>query len=190
MKHTLLIVLLLSSFRFVSGQPQKNDWMVGSNIVSSTVLLDNGGGYIQHGISLSPQGGCFLTNRLVLGVSVHYNYYHSSNSGGYDVGAAIFSRYYFKSKTNSKLFLNGDLGFGYSAITKTPYSVSSTESHSRNYGLGIGYTYFISSYVGLEVSLMVERIRYKYPITAFYVPSFGWGFQVYLPTGKPKNKLK
>jgi hypothetical protein len=131
-------------------------------------------------VTFNPKVGLFITDALALGVDFNIDSYTSKNkdngvrstSSYYTLGA--FGRYYFP----SKIFLEGDLGFGRRSTN------GNATTNIFTYSLGAGYAIFFNDHVALEPMILYKGVnntnakdsRYKTHDGSLQV---GVGLQVY-----------
>ncbi len=174
-----------------NAQIQKGNWMVGSSLVTSNFGLNTGGGYQ---IDLQPKGAYFIEDNLAVGGYVNLGIGKSSkeSSTRFDYGVGALGRYYLspgeKGVDNllhhGRWFFEGNLGVGGYSISKGGNSTTGLD-----FGVGPGYSYFITPNIGLE-----GLVKYA-GVTGFGNQgltsniTFNLGFSIYLPTSKAKQVI-
>ncbi|MCD4790879.1 MAG: hypothetical protein K8R37_12850 [Bacteroidales bacterium] len=203
-----LVVILL--FTKVSAQTDQGNFMIG--ISGSGYYDESRGHYKELELSLSPDIGYFVSNNFMLGTGLCYSYFYTRSNysfSGYDGKKknytntfSIFpiARYYVKIKKFSP-FLHAYLGgtWGNSKEKSFEGEVLNREKlKGFVYGGGIGFTYFISKKVGVEVLFLYNYKEYKKKEegeSSFDSKEYGefikrhnfsmnLGINIYLPTNK------
>lgn len=160
----ILIALYAGS---VQGQIQKNTWMIGGDMQ----LLMNIHDHQNIGFVLVPTIGYTVVNNLVLGIDLtgEYSYFFDDRTywGSFGIGPMI--RYYF-GKNNlmpfAYLSYRGEIGFR---------SISDDRSWDHSLLPGVGLTYMMNPFVGIEGLFRWHVLDY-YKTLQFHI-----GLQVYLP---------
>lgn len=174
-----------------NAQIQKGNWMVGSSLATTNFGLNTGGGYQ---IDLQPKGAYFIKDNLAVGGYVNLGIGKSSKDAStrFDYGVGALGRYYLspgEQGVNNLLhhgrwFFEGNLGVG-------GYSISNggNSTTGLDFGVGPGYSYFITPNIGLE-----GLVKYA-GVTGFGNTgltsniTFNLGFSIYLPTSKAKQVI-
>ncbi|MEN4759021.1 MULTISPECIES: hypothetical protein [unclassified Chryseobacterium] len=173
----------------MNAQIQKGNWMVGSSLVTSNFGLNTGGGYQ---INLQPKGAYFVEDNVAVGGYVNLGIGKSSNTANtrFDYGVGALGRYYLSPGeqgvdnllNHGRWFFEGNLGVGGYSISKGGNSTTGLD-----FGVGPGYSYFITPNIGLE-----GLVKYA-GVTGFGNTgltsniTFNLGFSIYLPTSKAKQ---
>ncbi|SIQ17518.1 hypothetical protein SAMN05880574_10722 [Chryseobacterium sp. RU37D] len=173
----------------MNAQIQKGNWMVGSSLVASSFGLNTGGGYQ---INLQPKGAYFIKDNVAVGGYVNLGIGKSSNDSNtrFDYGVGALGRYYLSPGEqgvdsllkHGRWFFEGNLGVGGYSISKGGNSTTGLD-----FGVGPGYSYFITPNIGLE-----GLVKYA-GVTGFGNTgltsniTFNLGFSIYLPTSKAKQ---
>lgn len=169
--------------------------------------------------SINPYMGFFLADGLAVGGQVYVSFYSSksdssntsttttseSKSTQPSFGVGPFVRYYFVKgqKMSPYAELAGGIDFNSGKSESSNSSGSSSETKTKPYtgwnvGPKIGFEYFISDYVGINVytgfNYSASNVTYEYrPSTGtgydytndykrWYIP-VGFGLQIHLPSG-------
>jgi hypothetical protein len=172
----------------MNAQIQQGNWMVGSSLLSSKFGLNTDAGY---SIALQPKGAYFIKDNLAVGGYVTLGTEKVSKDSGtrftYAVGG--LGRYYLSPGeqgvdnllNHGRWFFEGNLGVG-GQSTK-----GGTSTTGLDFGVGPGYSYFITPNIGLEV-----LVKYT-GVTGFGNEgltsniTFNVGFSIYIPTSKAKQ---
>ncbi|KPH12538.1 outer membrane beta-barrel protein [Chryseobacterium sp. ERMR1:04] len=171
-----------------NAQIQKGNWLVGGSLVSSTFGLNTGGGY---NINLVPKGAYFIKDNVAVGgyVNLGVNKVTNGSPTNFTYAVGGLGRYYLSPGeqgvsnllNHGRWFLEGNVGIG---GTSTEGSNSTT---GIDFGVGPGYSYFITPNIGLE-----GIVKYA-GVTGFGNEgltsniTFNVGFSIYLPTSKGKQ---
>ncbi|SHL97993.1 hypothetical protein [Chryseobacterium polytrichastri] len=176
----------------MNAQIQKGNWMVGSSLATSNFGLNTGGGYQ---IGIQPKGAYFIKDNIAVGGYVNLGISKSAKTSPtrFDYGVGALGRYYVspgeKGVDNllkhGRWFLEGNLGVG-------GYSISDggNSTTGLDFGVGPGYSYFITPNIGLE-----GLVKYA-GVTGFGNQgltsniTFNLGFTIYLPTSKGQQIIK
>lgn len=171
-----------------SAQIQKGNMLVGASILSSNFGLNTDAGY---DISLQPKLAYFIKDNVALGGYVTLGTSKVSKESGtkftYAVGG--LGRYYLSPGeqgvdnllNHGRFFFEGNLGIG-GQNTK-----GGTNTTGLDFGVGPGYSYFITPNIGVE-----GLVKYN-GITGFGNEgltsnlSFNVGFSIYLPAKVPAS---
>lgn len=171
-----------------NAQIQKGNWMVGGNLVGANFGLNTGSGY---DFAIQPKGAYFIEDNVAVGGYVDLGFSGAKDAAttfNYNVGA--LGRYYLSPGEQGvdnllkqgRFFVEGNVGIGGTSISK-----GGSSSNGLNFGVGPGYSYFITPNIGLEGLLKYDANAgfgnggYTHKIV------FGLGFQIYLPTKKAEN---
>jgi len=155
------------------AQLQKGNLMVGANLMDLNVSF---GDKSQFSMDIVPKLGYFIQDNIAIGGQVGLHYETTKDAGNsfrYEVGA--FGRYYFSPAEVSPLLKHGrffgeaNLGIG----------GDNSAAVGLSFGVGPGYSYFITPNVGLEALLKLQGIAGTGSSVGI---GFGLGFQIYLPT--------
>lgn len=175
----LAVAAFIGSFpNNASAQLQKGNLMLAANLMDIDASF---GQNSRFGLNINPKIGYFVEDNIVIGGNVGLHYVTVRNEGNsytYNVGA--FGRYYFSPNevepmtNHGRFFGEGDIGVGGDNSASVGFS----------YGIGPGYSYFITPNIGLEGLVLVHGISGTNSSAGI---SFGLGFQIYLPTGELKR---
>ncbi|AZA60339.1 MULTISPECIES: hypothetical protein [Chryseobacterium] len=171
-----------------NAQIQKGNWMVGSSLLSSNFGLNTGGGY---SIALQPKGAYFVEDNVAVGGYVNLGISKVTNGSPtrFDYGVGALGRYFLSPGekgvdnllNHGRWFFEGNVGIGGSSVE------SGNSTTGLDFGVGPGYSYFITPNIGLEGLV-------KYQGQAGFGNeglnsniTFNVGFSIYLPSSKAKQ---
>src|SRR5690242_14582632 len=198
MKKFCICVLALSTSMVMMGQNKKGNHLVGVTLgsggfssskydymYSSTTVTYNGDSK-SFNIGISPDVGCYLTDRFVLGASVGLSYNHSSGSSGNSTTTVTSSSkansLYFSLGPYGRLYLgknNGkgmpyiqlntglsfypsDDGEAFNSSNTYHYTYKTRKYFSWNLGPRFGYEHFFNESLGLHYYIGYNYSKYKY----------------------------
>lgn len=174
---SLVLGLTVYSQR-ANAQLQEGNLMVGANLMNLDASF---GDRSQFSMDITPKLGYFIKDNLVIGgqVALHYvTTKHLGSSYRYEVGA--FGRYYFSPSEVAPLLNHGrffgEANLGIGGDNNAPIGLS--------FGLGPGYSYFITPNIGLEALVKLHGIAGNGSSVGI---GFGLGFQIYLPTSNARE---
>jgi len=177
-----------------NAQIQEGNWMVGSSLISSKFGLNTDAGY---NFAIQPKAAYFVKDNVAVGGYVTLGSEKVSKESGttftYAVGG--LGRYYLSPNeqgvdnllNHGRWFFEGNVGIG-GQSTK-----GGTSTTGLDFGVGPGYSYFITPNIGLE-----GLVKYT-GVTGFGNEgltsniTFNVGFSIFIPTSKAKqvaNDLK
>ncbi|WP_260391874.1 porin family protein [Apibacter muscae] len=187
----LFLPMLAMTFglgNLAQAQIQKGNLMVGGTITDMDFGLKKGQSW---GIGITPKLGYFIKDNLAVGgyvnVDISKQGQGSTTRTGYGVGA--FGRYYANKEDINNLLKNGRFFFEVNAGLEGANQKGEPTTNGFGFGLGPGYSYFITPNIGLEALVKYNGLTgggnegYQHDL------SFNVGFQIYLPTSKVKNRL-
>ena len=171
-----------------NAQIQQGNWLVGSSLLSSNFGLNTGGGY---SIALQPKGAYFIKDNVAVGgyVNVGISKVTNGSPTRFDYAVGGLGRYYLSPGekgvdnllNHGRWFLEGNVGIGGSSVE------GGNSTTGLDFGVGPGYTYFITPNIGLEGLV-------KYQGQAGFGNeglnsniTFNVGFSIYIPTSKAKQ---
>jgi hypothetical protein len=205
-RESILLIVLYSLLNIISASAQanKDSFLVGGDGSLRYSFLEYGPNTLRG--EINPRGGYFLGNNFVIGLSVPVSFSSrtsTSNSRFSSVfngtlveiekmatteyGIAPFFRTYF-GQTKFRPFLQGQLNYLNTVNTTrffdTPVPLIKTTRTDISANIGIGLTYFISEYIGLEIIPNVNLGLNNLNSSSFV--GLNVGVQFYLP--KKSNK--
>jgi len=207
MKKLILFFIACITVISVSAQTEKGSRLIGvglgslsyTNSTSKTSYSNTPTVYNSDGnsfsISVNPNIGWFVKDRVAVGGGVSVSFYssksNSSNTGSSTTSESTstqpsfyigpYVRYYFSGSKSGMPFLQANAQYGiYGGKSKSKTSTGSsseTTTHPKgdwNAGATFGYEHFVSSYVGLYFSV---GFNYGSSKTEYeYAPSTGTGY--------------
>jgi hypothetical protein len=178
-KFTYLIAITLITIVFnANAQLQKGNVLIGSDMGNLTLQL-NASHIID--FSITPKAAWFVQDNLALGGYVNFGLASGDGSNTvttYGVGA--LGRYYTGADVSvlkhGRFFVEGTAGIG-----GTNVSGGGGNTNGLDIGVGPGFSYFVTSNIGLETMLKYNGIVGFGSQT--YQNSLGltFGLQIYLP---------
>jgi hypothetical protein len=180
MKKTILVSIILLSGCYSLAQPKRGSMFIGGKISSSKTkipmsLTNNSSNNIS-GLSISPNLGYFLSNKLALVLEMSYstdkvdnsviNYTVTSitNYKSYNYMASLFVRYYRAISDKLYFSLNNGIGFyqfdSKNEVTnidvknnKTSSKTTTEKINSYTINISPGLDYFIAPHWGLRTTI-------------------------------------
>lgn len=151
---------------------QKGNWMVGGSLGSAGYYVEGK----SFNFNLNPKAGYFLSDDIVIGASTNVALYAAKNEDNiWSYGIGPFARYYIPGGENAtgRFFGEGRFGVSGNSVNKEAFLV---------FGVGAGYSHFVTKSVALEVLTEYNYSR----VNVAGIPGnsrFGLslGFQIYLP---------
>lgn len=195
MKKSTLLALVLGITMTSFAQINRGQFLIGGliNFQSTKNEYSNDPNYKLNTISISPNIGYFIIDKIAAGVRIDIRSY-KSNSGVLEAretttGIEPFLRYYFlpgSKKVNA--FIDGSYVHD---KTKTRYYSSSDYffEMSRGYHFSAGPSIFLTNQIALEFTVGYEHIKSNDSGNA-KVSTFSSGFGLQVHLGKIKNKAK
>ncbi|WP_207515880.1 hypothetical protein [Longitalea luteola] len=184
------IITLLIAFQLaITGtraQIQQGNIMVGADIADFDLSLNEGGNFA---IFLNPKLAYFFTDNLALGGYLNFGLVTSKGGGeSIDYGLGLLGRYYLSRDINvvrnSRFFLEATAGI------EGTNPASGENTNGLGLGFGPGWTYFLTSNVGLEALLKYNGIiGFGERVTSSDL-LLSVGFQIYLPSAQLQRRLK
>jgi len=184
----LITLLLALQFVFVGAksQLQGGNLLVGGDVADFNLGLNKGGNF---SISLEPKLAIFVIDNLAIGGYLNFGLLTSKGAGSsIDYGLGLLGRYYLSPDINvvrnSRFFLEGTAGID----GTNPASGENTNGLGLSFGPG--WTYFITSNVGLEALLKYNGIiGFGERVTSSTL-NLSVGFQIYLPSRQLQKRLR
>lgn len=154
MKKSILSVIAIFVFGIVNAQDVVNNgfskgdkFAEGSFSFRSNDLIDSW--------SFTPKMGIMLDDKWAVGgfLDLEGSKDNANNKEG-NFGIGGFARYYFLSLGSSKNFnAYGEIGLGYSALTKDPNSGNKSTNNVMNANIDLGMNYFFASHWAVTFEL-------------------------------------
>lgn len=176
-KITSFCLFLIISICTIQAQTQRGNVMVGGDIADFDLSLDDGGNF---SFRIDPKAAWFIRDNIAIGGFILFGLSTAEGAGtSISYGAGALARYYFGSATtvvrSSRFFLEGSAG-----IEGDNPAVGSN-TNGLGLGIGPGWTYFITSNIGLEALLKYNGIIGFGSRPTSNNLNLGIGFQIYLP---------
>jgi hypothetical protein len=176
-KLALFSILLALSVFTLKAQVQRGNVMVGGDIADFNLGLDEGGNF---NFTINPKAAWFIRDNVAVGGYILFGLNTAKGAGtGIQYGVGALARYYFGSATtvvrSSRFFLEGNAG-----IEGDNPAVGSN-TNGLGLGIGPGWTYFLTSNIGLEALLKYNGIIGFGSRPTSNNLNLEVGFQIYLP---------
>ncbi len=190
MKKIILgaIITAAGLFSTANAQIQEGNWMVGSSLLSSRFGLNTGAGY---DISIQPKAAYFIKDNVALGGYVNLGISKATKGSptAFDYGVGGLGRYFLSPGeqgvdnllNHGRWFFEGNVGIGGRSIE------NSDSTTGLDFGVGPGYSYFITPNIGLEgLVKYVGRTGFGNEGLNSNI-TFNVGLSIYLPTSQAKR---
>lgn len=181
MKRIFLLFVGIIFFSITSqGQISKGYWMAGGKAAFSASNTHSSLGSVnQIKLSVSPDVGYFIINKLALGVDGDFEHSNYKALGGprtiqYNFALGPFIRYYLLPTDN---IVNLLLGSSFTHNISKPGN-----SYTNSYSFFAGPTAFFNSSVAIEATAGFSSLITKHYTTNSFVVNIG--FQIYLISNK------
>lgn len=196
MKKLLLgaVVLGAGLFSTANAQIQEGNWMVGSSIATSRFGLNTDSGY---SFSIEPKAAYFIKDNVALGgyVKLGIDKTSKESPSTFNYGVGALGRYFVSPGeagvdnllSHGRWFFEANAGLG-GQNTK-----GGTNTTGFQFGVGPGYSYFITPNIGVEGLVKYEGITGAGNQGLTSNITFNVGFSIYLPSSHAKkiaNDLK
>lgn len=196
MKKLVTVIALALICSGAYAQFNKGRYLVGGNVgfaaYTGKTKTDNSTSTTSHSttFNLSPDVGYFVIDNLAVGAGLSLRTSSTKGDGGdnskdtdTDFTLTPFARYYL----DQGIFFQGQVGFGSGSNKHKPNGSNTTTTTKHgvfDWGLGVGYAYFLNDYVAIEpmVSYVSYANNYKDPDfkTVNSGITLNVGFQIYL----------
>jgi len=186
-------ILVAGLFSTTQAQIQKGNWMVGGSILAADFGLNTGGAY---NIQLEPKGAYFIEDNVAVGGYANLGVAGAKNAKTvWNYGVGALGRYYLSPQekgidnllNHGRWFAEGNLGIGGES------QKGGDSTTGLDYGVGVGYAYFLTDNIGLEGLLKYNgNVGFGSRASSSRL-GFGLGFNIYIPTAKAKqirNEIK
>lgn len=180
-------IAAMGLFTTANAQIQKGNWMVGGSLVSANFGLNTGGAY---DIQLTPKGAYFIEDNVALGGYVTLGIQGAKGSNTvFNYGVGALGRYYLSPNEkgidnllkHGRWFAEANVGIGGES------QKGSDSTTGLDYGVGVGYAYFITENIGLEGLLKYNgNLGFGSRASSSRL-GIGLGFNIYIPTQKAKQ---
>jgi hypothetical protein len=184
---TLTALFVLFTVLAANSQIQRGNLLVGADIANFNMGLDKGSNFV---INLDPKIAIFLRDNLALGGYLNFGLTTSKGAGeSIDYGIGALGRYYFSDTTlnfvrHSRFFIEANVGI------EGTNPASGENTNGLGIGIGPGWSYFITSSVGLEALVKYRGIIGFGSRATTSAINLGIGFQIYLPTSRLRARLE
>lgn len=168
------------------SQIQSGNLLWGADIANFNLSLNEGG---TSSIRLDPKLAFFVNNNIALGGYVNFGLQTSKGAGkDIDYGVGLLGRYYLGTDMNvvrnSRWFVEGNAGI------EGTNPASGENTNGLGLGIGPGWTYFLTSNVGLEALLKYRGIVGFGDRVSSSNLELSIGFQIYLPSAQLRRRLE
>lgn len=174
-----------------SAQLQQGNWMVGGELAAANFGLNEGAGY---NFGITPQVAFFVQNNWAVGPYVRLGFSGAKSSPTtFNYGVGALSRYYLSPGEegvdsllkHGRFFIEGNAGIGGTTI-----SDGGDSANGLDLGIGPGYTYFLTSDIGLDASVKLNgNLGFGNRGTTSAI-DFRVGLNIFLPTSRGMRNLK
>lgn len=182
-KFTCALLLLLFAASKADAQIQRGNVMAGANIANFDLGLDKGGNF---SFRIDPKAAWFIRDNMAVGGYVLFGL-RTANGAGTDIsyGVGALARYYFGAATNlarsSRFFMEGNIGI------EGDNPEVGDNTNGLGLGIGPGWTYFLTSNIGLEALLKYNGIVGFGSSPTSNNLNLAVGFQIYLPSSRVRT---
>ena len=174
-----------------SAQLQKGNTMIGGELAAANFGLNQGGGY---NFEITPQAAFFVQDNWAVGPYVRLGFSGAKSAPTtFNYGAGAMSRYYLSPGEqgvdsllkHGRFFLEGNAGIGGTTI-----SDGGASANGLDLGVGPGYTYFITSNIGLDASAKLNgNLGFGNRGTTSSI-DFRLGLNIFLPSRSGMKNIK
>lgn len=210
-KMNMKKLLLLSAFAIFgftqvsNAQTEKGTLMLGSDLGSGLVSSTNSGLFgfnfgLNEGagfnLGLSPKMGYFVKDNFMLGAVVNFGFTKSPEYNGFSTRTTTYgiqglSRYYVSQGErgidnflkHGKFFMEANAGVAGVNVKDGP------TTNGFAFGVGPGYSYFVTNNVALETSLKYNGLVGGGNTTYQHALGLNFGVQVFLPSSEAKRRV-
>ena len=205
-KIFIAFVFIFGAYGVGHAQLQQGTWMLGSDLGSGIISpassglfgfnfgLNDGAGY---NVGISPKLGYFVDDNFLLGGVVNLGFTKSAEASNGDAtettvyGVQALSRYYLSpgeagvdNMLNSgRFFLEGNAGFAGVNVQDGP------TTNGFAFGVGPGYSYFVTPNVALETSLKYNGLVGGGNTTYQNSIGLNLGIQIFLPSSEIDDRI-
>ena len=174
-----------------SAQLQQGNWMVGGELAAANFGLNQGAGY---NFEITPHVAFFVQNNWAVGPYVRLGFSGAKSSPTtFTYGIGALSRYYLSPSEegvgslvrHGRFFIEGNAGIGGTTISN-----GGASANGLDLGIGPGYTYFLTSDIGLDASVKLNgNLGFGNRGTTSAI-DFRLGLNIFLPTTRGLRNLK
>ncbi|HRG59054.1 MAG TPA: outer membrane beta-barrel protein [Bacteroidia bacterium] len=187
MKRLILIPFALLVAHILFAQPVKGKYFLGGTIgiskIDASTPISNGGFNKSMNVSIEPQMGYFINDRVAIGASLNYGSSYQENMNSINTGniilhefrktfgGGLFARYY--KPLNEKLFftMHAGIGYAYSIVESETFyydvyygmyknEIQNERKNSYNMSINPGFEYFVTPKLGISTN--IGSISYNY----------------------------
>lgn len=208
MKKTILLstLLILGFTGITHAQLQQGNLMLGSDIGSGLVSntssglfglnfgLNEGAGY---NVGISPKAGYFIKDNFMLGAVVNLGFAKSAKTNGFSTqsttyGIQALTRYYLSpgERGVDNLLKEGRFFMEATAGVAGVNVKNGATTNGFAFGVGPGYSYFVSDNVALETTLKYNGLVGGGNTTYQHALGLNFGVQVFLPSSSAKQRIE
>lgn len=188
MKKLIFTIILGSTMAFgASAQIQKGNVMMGANLSDISLGLDKPNLFQ---LKINPKAAWFIQDGMAVGGEVQLGVVSQKGVGtSFTYGIGALGRYYGATGANevvknSRFF--GEATVGFQGIN--PAGGGTT--NGLGFSFGPGFTYFVTSTIGLEALLKYNGVVGFGSSTYSNYLALGVGFQIYLPGKSTAKKVQ
>lgn len=173
LKFILLICIAASCSVQVQSQVEKDNWLIGGDIVFSSTRQrsEASAGLTVNSFKAAPAIGYFVLDQFAAGLKLGYSNVlnrQSADHSNTDVlySAGPFARYYFLPAGRSyNVLISGEYMYNLMRFTgRYPYpgnAVSHSKAHSTAFAFDAGTVVFLNNTIGLELLMGYRREQYS-----------------------------
>lgn len=172
----LLVILAIFSTK-TDAQIQKGNVLIGADLANLNLILGGGGAFQAQ---VNPKVAFFIKDNIAVGAMVNFDIATAKGQGTtVDWGVGPLARYYMNDPKvdvlkHGRIFFEGNAGIQGVSLS------GGSNTTGLGFGVGPGYTYFITNNIGLETLL-----KYNGTVgfgSEAYRSQLGlnFGFQIYL----------
>lgn len=192
-KFTLAAFAILSLVFSAKAQIQRGNVLVGGDLANLQLSLEQGGAFQG---TISPKAAWFIQDNFALGGQVNFGV--STFKGGgtalnYGIGplARIYSGAGTEIVRHGRFFGEANIGFsGTHDPINSSVGTGYENTNGLGFGIGPGFSYFITPSIGLETLLKYNGIA-GFGNNGFASNlALNFGFQVYLPGRATAAKVR
>lgn len=201
----LTVAMVLGSIGISNAQLSEGDYMIGTDLGSGLTNtqsnglfgfnfgLNDGAGF---NVGLAPKVGYFVADNFLIGAVVNLGFTKSPEVNGVASEATVYgvqalSRYYLapgergvdNMLKRGRFFLEANAGFSGANVKNGP------TTNGFAYGVGPGYSYFITDNVALETSVKYNGLVGGGNTTYQHSLGLNLGLQIHLPQSTAKDAI-
>ncbi len=188
MKKLIFTIILSASFSvLIKAQIQKGNVMIGADLSNIRFGLDEPN---EFRLDINPKAAWFVQDGLAFGAELDLGLATQKDAGtDFRYGVSLLSRYY--GVTGANEVVNNSRFFGEATLGIQGYNPSGGGStNGLGFSFGPGFTYFITSTIGLEALLKYNGVVGFGSSPYAHNLNLGVGFQIYLPGRSTARKIE